>query len=141
MIYGVGIDLVDVERVARLLDRHGARARLRIFTDDEWRRCQASGSEVLCLAARLAAKEAFSKALGTGIAQGVRWRDIEVTRAAGSRPTLRLHGEARRLLDERCPGARLHVSLTHTATSSAAVVIIEGAALPDPSIGVDPTAA
>jgi holo-[acyl-carrier protein] synthase len=72
-------------------------------------------------AARFAAKEAFSKALGTGMRAGVAWRDIEVRRAPGGRPTIHLHGRAAEL----AAGMQAHLSLTHTDTTAMAVVILE----------------
>ncbi len=121
MVLAVGIDLVEVARVARLLERHGPRFLERCFTPRERR--EAAG-RVEALAARLAAKEAAMKALGCG-RDGVGWREVEVVRTASGAPQLRLHGRARRRA--RALGwAGWQVSLTHTRTAAAAVVVAWG---------------
>lgn len=124
MIVGTGIDLVDVPRVRRLLERHGERALRRFFTEREVRFCRRAADPAPCFAARLAAKEAAFKALATGRAAGVRWRDVEVVRDGPGRPTLRFHGAA-----ERCAGrlgaARTWLSLSHERGSACAFVLLE----------------
>lgn len=125
MVLGVGIDEVEVERLATALAREpGLKARL--FTPGEIRYCEARKLCIQHLAARFAAKEAFAKALGTGIADGVAFREIEVVPENDGRPGVRLHGKTR----ERAAAAgadRIHLSLTHTDTRAAAMVVIEAA--------------
>lgn len=126
MIVGVGIDHVDAGRIADLLERFGERGEQRLFTERELERCRDRPRPAECLAARFAAKEAFIKALGTGL-QGMKWTDVEVRGSEGEPPRLVLHGEARKSLEAR-GSVRVHVSLTHEAGSAMAVVILEGAA-------------
>jgi holo-[acyl-carrier protein] synthase len=125
VILGIGIDQVDAGRIANLLDRFGERGERRLFTDRELARCRAGPRPAECLAARFAAKEAFAKALGTGL-RGMRWTDIEVRGSEGERPQLILQGGAKAAL-ESLGGSRAHVSLTHETGSATAVVILEGA--------------
>ena len=95
MIAGVGIDLVDIDRVQRLLDAKGQRALRRLFTTDEVDYALARALPAQHLAARLAAKEAAFKALaGNALARSIGWREIEVVRLDGGKPELRLHGAA-----------------------------------------------
>lgn len=120
-IRGVGIDIEEVARVCALRDRHGARFTTRVFTDDEVAYCESRGLPAQHYAARFAAKEALSKALGTGWRGAFRWRDIEVRRDASGAPTLHVsHGLAAELA-----GCRLHLSLSHTATHATAMVVVE----------------
>ena len=113
-----GVDLLDVERLARAVDRHGERFLRRVFTDRE--RADSAGRPA-SLAARFAAKEAAAKALGCGLG-AVRWTEIEVVRGPAGAPELRLHGAADRLAAEL--GLRdWAVSLTHTATQALALVV------------------
>lgn len=123
MIVGIGIDHVDTGRIDDLFERFGARGERRLFTERELERCRDRPRPAECLAARFAAKEAFVKALGTGL-QGMKWTDIEVRGSEGEPPRLVLHGGARTALEAR-DGARTHVSLTHEAGSAMAVVILE----------------
>lgn len=125
MILGHGVDLVEVERIARSAERFGSRFLERVFTEGErnyaceGRRCHEH------LAARFAAKEAVFKALGTGWAQGAGWTDIEVVHHASGRPGLVLHGRAADLA--RSMGVKgWHLSLTHTNDLAMASVIAEG---------------
>lgn len=124
MIRGIGVDIVSVSRLAALIERFGERATGRFFTPDELADCQPRATPAECLAARFAAKEAFAKALGTGVASGLRWRDVAVRTGPGGRPELVLVGRARELLyDGGSVGA--HVSLSHDAGVAVAVVILE----------------
>ncbi|MGV8040284.1 MAG: holo-ACP synthase [Thermoanaerobaculaceae bacterium] len=122
MIVGLGIDAVGVERVTRLLDRHGERLVARCFEPGEVRRPR----DPQHVAGLLAAKEATFKALGTGWSEGLGWRDVVVVREPNGQPALRLEGAAA----ERAAalGAdRLHVSITHDGGLAVAVVILESA--------------
>lgn len=129
MILGVGIDLVEIARVERAARRHGARFLERIFTEGELAFCLGRKRSAQHLAARFAAKEAAAKALGTGVARGVRLREIEVTRSHTGQPQLRFSGEAARAAAELGVAAT-HVSLTHSREHAAAVVTLEGASPP-----------
>jgi holo-[acyl-carrier protein] synthase len=124
MIVGTGIDVVEVPRVAAALQRFGRRFVERIFTEDEIRYCESKANRAERYAARFAAKEAGMKALGTGWNHGVRWRDLEVQRARGGRPTLVLSGKAAEFA-KQLGAARTQISLTHTAAEAIAHVILE----------------
>ena len=121
MIVGLGIDVVDVARVARLAARHGQRFRARCFATGEVQRDQ----DAAHLAGLLAAKEAAFKALGTGWNEGVGWRSVVIRRSATGRPTLELIGTAaRRAADLGV--VRTLVSISHDAGVATAVVVLEG---------------
>ncbi len=124
MIVGVGIDIVEVARLAAALGRHGDHFIERVFTESERAACNPRGDRVLALAARFAAKEACFKALGTGWAEGLGFRDVEIVREGNQPPRLVLHGEAARRA-EALGVIRSHVSLTHQPGTAAAVVILE----------------
>ncbi|KAA0123479.1 holo-ACP synthase [Methylobacterium sp. P1-11] len=128
MIVGIGSDLCDIRRIARTLDRHGERFTHRVFTDGERARCDRRAARAEGYARRFAAKEACAKALGTGLSDGVFWRDMEVVNLPSGQPTLRLAGGAAERLAELLPAghaARLHVSLTDDPPMAQAFVIIE----------------
>lgn len=131
MIVGLGLDLVEVARVRKLRERRGESFLRRVFTDDEARACLERADPDSPLAARFAAKEAGMKALGTGWAQGVGWRDVEVVSAPGTAPRLRFHGEAAARA-AALGVAAVHLSLTHDAGAAAAVVVLEGTGSRDP---------
>ena len=124
MIVGVGIDLVRIDRVWSVLERRGERALARFFTAGERERCLGSRHPPESFAARVAAKEAFFKALGTGWGIGGAWCEVEVVTAASGAPSLRLTGRAADLAAE-IGVRRIHLSLTHTGETAAAVVILE----------------
>ncbi len=120
----IGIDLVEVRRVVRLLERKGERAWHRLLTAQERDYCHAQAVPARHVAVRLAAKEAAYKALADGTDMGViGWRDVEVVRQADGRPTLVLHGRARTTAS-RLGVTSFLVSLTHTASQAAAVVVL-----------------
>ena len=124
MIVGTGIDIAEVPRIRETIERFGARFVERIFTEGEIRYCESKANRVERFAARFAAKEAGMKALGTGWNFGVRWRDIEVARKPGSRPTLLFHGKAAEFA-ARLGTRNISLSLTHTAEQAMAFVILE----------------
>ncbi|HUO21488.1 MAG TPA: holo-ACP synthase [Caulobacteraceae bacterium] len=128
MIVGIGSDLTDIRRIQTTLDRFGARFTDRIFTETERRRAERRDDRASSYAKRFAAKEACSKALGTGIRAGVFWRDMGVVNAPSGQPTMRLTGGAAvRLAALIPPGmqANIHVSLTDDHPYAQAFVIIE----------------
>ncbi len=124
MILGLGIDLVDVARIERALQRFGPRFLDRILCDAEQRHCQAQPAPGVSVAARFAAKEAVSKAFGTGIGAELGWKDIEVVRLPSGQPSVQLHGAGVELLKSR-GGRSIHLSITHTASHASAVAVIE----------------
>ncbi len=124
MIYGIGIDLVQVRRIEEALGRWGDRFKKRVFTPDEIAYCQRKRISSPNFAARFAAKEALVKALGTGMRRGIHWKDIEVARGALGRPVLKLNGQAAQICQqEKITGVFL--SLTHDRDYSSAVVVLE----------------
>lgn len=125
-ILGIGIDLVDLDRMARLLDRHGEAAVARICRPGEARPLTGA-PRVAHLAGLFAAKEAAMKALGTGWALGVTFRQIEIVRGTGGVPRLELHGAAAERAAALGVGS-IHLSITHDARTAAAVVVLERAA-------------
>jgi len=125
MIVGTGIDITEVPRVAESMARFGERFLRRIYTEEEIRYCDSKANRVERYAARFAAKEAAMKALGTGWSRGIRWRDIEVYRQPGSRPTIRFHGKASEFA-ARMGVTNIALSLSHTAEQAIASVILEG---------------
>jgi holo-[acyl-carrier protein] synthase len=123
-IYGVGIDLIRVERIEKSLTRFGDRFERRIFTPAESDACTARVHRTFCLATRFAAKEAFAKALGTGLRPPIMWLDIEVINDHLGRPEISLSSRA----DSYCRqlGVRSwHLSMTDDGLYGAAVVILE----------------
>jgi holo-[acyl-carrier protein] synthase len=123
-VLGVGIDLVDLARIARLLEEKGEQAMIRFFTEAEREYLDTRPDPTGNAAARIAAKEAVYKALQSlPGARAVGWREIEVVRDAEGRPAVRLHGLAERLAQEQ-GGLRIQVSLTHSATTAGAVVVV-----------------
>lgn len=137
MIIGVGSDLIDIRRIEKVLERHGERFLARIFTDTERaraeRRAKRESNRVATYAKRFAAKEACSKALGTGIMQGVWWRDMGVVNLPGGRPTMQLTGGALKRLQALTPPgheARIDLTITDEWPMAQAFVIIS--AIPAP---------
>src|SRR5207244_9020487 len=124
MIVGNGIDIAEVHRIAEAMERFGDRFLHRIFTEGERRYCDSKANRVERYAARFAAKEAGMKALGTGWNHGVRWRDVEVCRQPGGRPTIAFHGKAAEFAAKL--GTRnVALSLSHTVEQAIAQVILE----------------
>lgn len=124
MIVGTGIDIAEVPRIAEAIRRFGERFINRIFTDGEIRYCESKANRVERYAARFAAKEAGMKALGTGWSRGIRWKDIEVQRQPGGRPTLVFYGRAAEFAAKIAVN-NVALSLTHTAEQAMAQVILE----------------
>ncbi|MGB3043790.1 MAG: holo-ACP synthase [Xanthobacteraceae bacterium] len=131
MIIGIGSDLIDIRRIAKVIERHGERFLDRIFTDAERakaeRRAKSERMVVATYAKRFAAKEACSKALGTGIRRGVWWRDMGVVNLPGGRPTMELTGGARERLAVLTPAgheARIDLSITDDWPLAQAFIVI-----------------
>ena len=125
MILGTGIDLIEVTRIADSFAKFGERFVNRILLPNEITYCLAHKNPAPFLAVRFAAKEAVSKAFGTGIGVQLGWQDIEIRRKESGEPFVILHGKGKLLFESR--GARqLHISLTHTENYAAATAILEG---------------
>jgi holo-[acyl-carrier protein] synthase len=125
VVLGVGIDIVEVERVASVARRHGDRFLRRVFTPLEVERSH--GNRDQYLASRFAAKEAAFKALGTGWGGGVKWTDVEVANLGSGAPVMTLAGTAQ-IRAESMGVARIHVTISHTAGHAMAQVLLEGPA-------------
>jgi holo-[acyl-carrier protein] synthase len=124
MIVGTGIDIAEVSRIGQSITRFGDRFLHRVFTEGEIHYCEAKANRIERYAARFAAKEAAMKAIGTGWNQGVTWRDIEVVRMPGGRPTLQFHGKAAEFAAE-LGAAHVSLSLSHSKEYAIAQVILE----------------
>ena len=125
MILGVGIDIIEVARIGSSYEKFGERFVNRILHADEIAYCLSHKNPGPFLAARFAAKEAISKAFGTGIGAQLGWQDLEIRRKESGEPFVVLHGKGRDLFEAR--GAKsLHISLTHTENYAAATAILEG---------------
>ncbi|MDQ0470756.1 holo-ACP synthase [Labrys wisconsinensis] len=127
MIIGIGNDLCDIRRIEAALERFGERFTHRCFTPAERAKAERRADRAGTYAKRFAAKEACSKALGTGI-RGIRWQEMGVVNLPSGQPTLELTGEARRRLDALVPAghaAVIHVTLTDEHPLAQAIVLIE----------------
>jgi len=127
MILGIGSDLIDVRRIEKVIERHGERFLDRIFTDEERARAERRAKRAETYAKRFAAKEACSKALGTGIRSGVWWRDMGVINLPSGRPTMQLTGGALARLNAITPAgcdARIDLTLTDEGPMAQALVVI-----------------
>jgi holo-[acyl-carrier protein] synthase len=124
MIFGIGLDLVQISRIGSILNRWGDRFLERVFTRQEIDYCLLRKDPSPHLAARFAAKEAFLKALGIGYDQGVRWKDIEVTRNSSGRPEVQLHNTTKTLCQSHGI-SRIHLSMTHDGNYGLGQVVLE----------------
>ena len=124
-VVGIGVDVVQVERIAGSLVRFGERMERRLFTEAELAYCRSFQDPLPHLAARFAAKEAAAKALGTGMSQGVGWRDFEVVQPGGRQPRLEFRGRGREVFESLGCSAS-HLSLTHDGGLAIATVVLEG---------------
>ena len=128
MLLGIGSDLIDIRRIEQTLARHGDRFIARVFTEIERARSERRRQRAASYAKRFAAKEACSKALGTGLARGVFWRDMGVVNLPGGKPTMHLTGGAAGILARLTPPghrALIHLTITDDFPLAQAFVIIE----------------
>ncbi|AVA20909.1 MULTISPECIES: holo-ACP synthase [unclassified Rhizobium] len=128
MIIGIGSDLIDIRRVEKSIERFGSRFTERCFTDIERAKSEGRKNKAASYAKRFAAKEACSKALGTGLAQGVFWRDMGVVNLPSGKPTMQLTGGAAKRLAAMLPEnhrAAIHLTITDDFPLAQAFVIIE----------------
>ena len=131
MILGIGSDIIDIRRIERTLERHGRRFIDRVFTPVEQRKSEGRAQRAASYAKRFAAKEACSKALGTGFRAGVFWRDMGVVNLPTGKPTLQLTGgAARRLAEITPPGMAAQIDLTITDEHPQAQAIVIISAIP-----------
>ena len=130
-VIGIGVDLVECARIQHSLDRFGDRFLHRVFTDGEIAYSMSMKFPARHLAARFAAKEAVSKAFGTGIGKAMGWRDLDVRKKPSGEPYLIFAGEAEQLAQARGVTSAL-VTLSHTGNHAMAMVVLEGAVPPAP---------
>lgn len=123
-ILGVGVDLVEIERIAQLRQKHADRLCTMVFLPEEMEYCLKKSNPDESLAARFAAKEAVMKALGTGWSEGVHFMGIEVTNESGGKPGIRLHGRTKEMANQLGAGT-IHISLSHSRDMAIAQAIIE----------------
>jgi holo-[acyl-carrier protein] synthase len=123
-ILGIGVDMIEVERIQHSLDRFGERFMKRVFTDGEIAYCQSMKFPARHFAARFAAKEAVSKAFGTGIGKAMGWRDIDVHKKESGEPFLVLHAGAEALAQKRAVKSAW-ISLSHTEHHAVAMISLE----------------
>lgn len=121
MITGIGIDIVEIDRVARIVEKWTEKFLEKIFTDGEIEYCRSKTNAAQHFAARFAAKEAFAKAIATGWSETFHWKEVEVNNEFSGKPTLVLHGKTK----ERFADVVIHLSLSHTHATAAAFVILE----------------
>jgi holo-[acyl-carrier protein] synthase len=124
MVKGIGVDIIEIERIRRNLDVTEGRFAAKIFTEAEAAYCNAKPHPAQHFAARFAAKEAVSKALATGWTGSFRWKDVEIVNESSGLPRVQFHGDLARLLG----GARIHLSLSHSESHVVAMAVIEEAA-------------
>ena len=127
MILGIGNDLIDIRRIEKTIERFGDRFLARVFTETERQKSDRRQERAASYAKRFAAKEACAKALGTGLRQGVAWRDMGVVNLPSGRPTLRLTGGAQAALDRLMPAGHvgeIHLTITDDYPLAQAIVII-----------------
>jgi holo-[acyl-carrier protein] synthase len=133
MILGIGSDITDVRRIAKVIERHGERFLDRVFTPAERAKADGRRNRMETYAKRFAAKEACAKALGTGLRAGVWWRDMGVVNLPSGRPTMELTGGAKRRLQALTPAgceARIDLTITDEGPTAQALVIISAVAVP-----------
>ncbi len=133
MIIGLGNDMVDIRRIEQTLGRYGSRFVARIFTEVEQKKSDRRAQRAASYAKRFAAKEACSKALGTGFRRGVFWKDMGVVNEPSGRPTMQLTGGAKEQLEQITPAghlARIQLTITDDYPYAQAIVIIEAVAAP-----------
>ncbi|HVT54638.1 MAG TPA: holo-ACP synthase [Xanthobacteraceae bacterium] len=134
MILGIGNDIIDARRVGKVIERHGERFLTRVFTETERAKAERRKNRIETYAKRFAAKEACSKALGTGIRSGVWWRDMGVVNLPSGRPTMQLTGGALKRLESITPPdhtAQIDLTITDDGPMAQAIVIIS--AVPKPA--------
>lgn len=125
MIIGIGTDIVSIPRIEKAVERFGERFINKVFTDKEAIVCRMKKDQASHLAARFAAKEAVLKALGTGISNGIGFKDVEVARVQGKRPEIILHGIGKKVAESL--GVKdIHISISHEADIALAFAVIEG---------------
>ena len=128
MILGIGIDICEIKRISKVLNKFNDRFEKRCFTETEIVKCSNSFSKSACYAKRFAAKEATAKALGTGISQGISWKNIEVANLSSGKPIVNLYGKAKKRLESllsKNTTSNILITITDEREYAQAFVIIE----------------
>ena len=126
---GIGTDILDIRRIEKTISRFGNRFKKRIFTESEIKKCESRKLSINCYAKRFAAKEAASKALGTGFRKGIFWKDLEVCNLISGQPTIIFHGGAKKQLESISlvnNKPNINLTITDEYPYAQAIVIIEG---------------
>jgi holo-[acyl-carrier protein] synthase len=122
MIFGIGTDIIETSRIQNAIEKYGKRFLDRLFTEQEQQYCnEFNDTKYIHYAARFAAKESFSKAIGTGITQGFKLRDVSVSNLPSGQPVIILDGE----MKEKYGHLKVHISLSHSDTNSVAFIVLE----------------
>ena len=125
---GIGTDILDIRRIEKTISRFGNRFKKRIFTESEIKKCESRKLSINCYAKRFAAKEAASKALGTGFRKGIFWKDLEVSNLISGQPTIIFHGNAKNHLESlmsKKKEASVNLTMTDEYPYAHAIVVIE----------------
>ena len=124
MIFGTGIDIIEVDRIKNSIQKYSDRFKKKIFTQKEIDDCHSQADPAKHFAARFTVKEAVLKCFGTGMTGGILWKDIEVDKLNSGQPVLNLHGNGKKLFNQ-LKLKHIHVSITHDKTYAAAHAIAE----------------
>lgn len=124
MIFGTGLDIIEIERIKTSISRFSGKFEERIFTAEEIAYCRARSNPFPHFAGRFAVKEAVMKSLGTGMAEGIRWKDMEVLNLGSGKPELKLTGKSKDLADSKNI-KRIHISISHDRNYAIAHAIAE----------------
>lgn len=128
MIIGIGTDICIIARIRNILEKYGEKFKTRCFTQNERKKCDSTKNIAACYAKRFAAKEAVSKALGTGIKNGVNWKNIEIVNRQSGKPIIYLYGKAQDKLLELTPKnmlSEIHISITDEKELAQALAVID----------------
>ena len=124
MIFGIGLDIIDVDRIRKIYSRWGDKFLTKFMRTEEIEYCHSLNDPAPSIAVRFAGKEAISKAFGAGIGEKVNWHDLEIVHHESGRPTVKLHGNALLMLIE-LGGKTVHVTLSHSEGQAAAMALLE----------------
>jgi len=124
MIFGTGIDIIEIDRVKNSIQKYSDRFKNKIFTQKEIDYCHAQADPIKHFAARFTVKEAVLKCFGTGMAGGILWKDIEVDRLKSGQPILNLYGKGKKMFDQ-LKLKQIHISITHDKSHAVAYAIAE----------------
>jgi len=124
MIFGIGLDIIDVDRIRKIHSRWGDKFLVKFMRTGEIEYCLSLNDPAPSIAVRFAGKEAISKAFGTGIGERLNWHDLEIVHHESGRPSVKLHGSAQLMLIE-LGGKTMHITLSHSEGQAAAMALLE----------------